>query len=316
MSSKSEIDDFKVIHGIGASVEDRLHKAGIMTYAQLAAKTPQEIADLLNGMVGFTPERIADQDWTGEAQQNALKAETSNVSDDHSSLQNHQHYEVFNLELLLDEQNTVRRTSVMHVQGKKKDHWAGWEENRLLDFFIDQATINIPNMRKEILSEEEIPANMSETISEPAQLAQENVGANLDTPTPASNITNQIHIAELEPRYADSSGVLRKSIQENIPFNVRITLDLSDTNLPTDAPINYLATIYAKKVGTGVRQTLGTSQGNFMTADQVIIDIGVKPLTRGSYRMDAVLTLSLSETESTPKTIPGAVSEGTVIHIY
>src|SRR5207342_3218433 len=43
-----------------------------------------------------------------------------------------QHYVSFHIELLLDVDNSVRRTKVHHHQSDTDEAWAGWDEDRLL----------------------------------------------------------------------------------------------------------------------------------------------------------------------------------------
>ncbi len=56
-------DDFTQIIGISAATEQRLHAAGIRTYAQLAASSPAELAALLD----MPPERITRRGWITRA---------------------------------------------------------------------------------------------------------------------------------------------------------------------------------------------------------------------------------------------------------
>ena len=62
------MDDFKLIKGIGPAIERRLHEVGIMTFEQLAALSPDGLATLIDSVGGVSSERIAKQDWTGEAE--------------------------------------------------------------------------------------------------------------------------------------------------------------------------------------------------------------------------------------------------------
>ena len=56
------MDDFKLIKGIGPAIERRLHEVGIMTFAQLAALSPDGLATLIDSVGGVSSERIAKQD--------------------------------------------------------------------------------------------------------------------------------------------------------------------------------------------------------------------------------------------------------------
>jgi predicted flap endonuclease-1-like 5' DNA nuclease len=60
-------DDFRKIAGIGLAIERRLHEAGILTYQDLAARSPEQIAASLADVAGVSSARIASQDWAGQA---------------------------------------------------------------------------------------------------------------------------------------------------------------------------------------------------------------------------------------------------------
>jgi hypothetical protein len=138
-------DDFRKIAGIGAVIERRLHEAGIFTYQDLAARSPEQIAASLADVAGLSSARIASQDWTGEARQLAgplappLPSEPS------------QHYASFHIELLLDVDNSVRRTKVHHHQSDTDDTWPGWDEDRLLAFLRDHIPLMVPGQPAEAI---------------------------------------------------------------------------------------------------------------------------------------------------------------------
>jgi Helix-hairpin-helix domain len=69
-----EINDLKLINGIGPAVERRLHGVGIYTYAQLAALSPADVASAVAGIGGLTSERIIKQDWIGQARRLASES--------------------------------------------------------------------------------------------------------------------------------------------------------------------------------------------------------------------------------------------------
>jgi predicted flap endonuclease-1-like 5' DNA nuclease len=56
-------DDFAVLHGVGAAFAERLHQAGIRTFASLARLTPEEVAERCEVPVW----RIRRDDWIGQA---------------------------------------------------------------------------------------------------------------------------------------------------------------------------------------------------------------------------------------------------------
>lgn len=141
-------DDFKRIHGIAAAMERRLHAAGIRTYADLAAYTPQTlVAKLeLNGVMARNVER---NQWIEQAHalagvahpQPAAEAAPLGAAASDDSPSGRQHYATFIVELLLGEESEVRRTRVKHVQEGEQGVWAGWEDGRLVSFFVEHAAL-------------------------------------------------------------------------------------------------------------------------------------------------------------------------------
>lgn len=134
------IDDFKAISGISPAVERRLHTAGVHTYAQLAAMSPADIAQLLAGS-GASIGKISRQDWVGKAR--ALSA-AKDAPAEETELVYRQHYAMFTVKLLLNEDNEVRYTEVKHVGSDGKDNWAGWNEPSLVQFFAEHAELKLP----------------------------------------------------------------------------------------------------------------------------------------------------------------------------
>jgi large subunit ribosomal protein L21 len=62
----AEGDDLRAIKGLGAVTASKLREAGITTYAQIAAWTPEQTQDLAERL-GIQPGRIASDDWAGQA---------------------------------------------------------------------------------------------------------------------------------------------------------------------------------------------------------------------------------------------------------
>jgi hypothetical protein len=64
----STADDLKLIRGIGPSIESRLHGAGILTFAQLAELSPQELESIVPGL---SEKRHRLAGWISEAKDRA-----------------------------------------------------------------------------------------------------------------------------------------------------------------------------------------------------------------------------------------------------
>lgn len=70
-ATKAEQDDLKVIVGIGPKIEELLNAEGVTRLAQIAAWTPEEVADFSHRL-GRLGGRIESEDWIGQAR--ALEA--------------------------------------------------------------------------------------------------------------------------------------------------------------------------------------------------------------------------------------------------
>ena len=68
-SDESSSDHLTAIRGIGIATENRLYRAGIKSYGQLARATPEEVREILGRLAGG-----ADvEDWIAQARDLASK---------------------------------------------------------------------------------------------------------------------------------------------------------------------------------------------------------------------------------------------------
>lgn len=180
-------DDFKKINGIGATIEGHLHQADVLTYAQLAELSPQEIVNLLADVISVTPERITEQDWVGAAHQLAKEQEETWSLSSPAPQDERQRYATFKIELLINEENQVRRTLIEHVQNDDMDKWAGWDENRILSFLQKEADLQLvaPEVAlPEMAAEKPISSKQEMLSTKPAPAAAQFLVA----ATPEENI--------------------------------------------------------------------------------------------------------------------------------
>jgi len=177
MSSTSDIhdsfDDLKHIKGIGAGVETRLNQAGILSFTQLAASTPEEISDMLADMIGMSPQKIEDQDWIGQAKQLSAEVEADKAINVPASSIDQQHYETFTVKLLVDDDKQVRRTNIVHVQKGTEENWAGWDERRLIAFVVEHAGLTITTSKTTLqMNVESVPATKADIASPPVEVTR------------------------------------------------------------------------------------------------------------------------------------------------
>lgn len=286
-------DDFQAIHGIGPGIEKRLYQAGIFTYTQLTGFSPEEIVESLGNMIGLTVEKINKQDWLGQAHEMALKKEESYARE--SNLGERLHYATFTVEVLLNEENAVRRTSVKHVQSLAEKTWAGWDSARLVGFLITNGNIHeilpeaeqfIPQIHKQVLLNEE-----KVTLSGSMRLHEM-------TTTPAQ---------EQYPR---------KTLPAGQPFDIHLTLDASEISAVEDFPLNYRTALFARQLGNRERIPLGQVEGTSIPDEGISVEMESVALSEGTYRLEVKISLSSLDWEHTNRPDMEAFLEGSLLQIY
>ncbi len=295
-----ERDDFKVFPGIGPGVENRLHAAGIITYQQLAALSPDDIARILSDMVGFSVDRIIQQDWIGQARH--LVAE---LHDDNPT--NQQHYAVFTLELLLDKDNIVRRTRVMHVQSQQEETWAGWDDRRLIQTYIDQAGLHVKSPAEWGQHEDQPPVNKESPAEHQAK-----------TPAaehPRAMLSGKFCVLEMDTQTQQPRNS-RWMLPRDQPIILRLKLDLRELQTAGDTPLNYSVIIYSKAMSTGSRLMVGSSKGRIMPGEDTVIEIDALNLSRGIHRLEAFVMLAPPAREPQPDSSQVAFFDGGLFQVY
>jgi hypothetical protein len=259
-------DDFQQIQGIGAALDRRLHDAGILTYQDLAALTPEQIAASLSGVAGLSPTRIASQDWTGQAGRLAGPAAPPLPSEPD------QRYASFHVEFLLDVDDSVRRTKVHHHQSGTDAAWAGWDEGRLLALLRD----HIPHMSSQLPAEAaDVPSSAAPTAAEPETAARSGAqlgeavssGDQPDRAVPSGDQPDRVIPSRDGPEAADlpvglPSSALRvdylgltregqrsRSWAPGEPTSVGFILRVSRTGMPEAANLDFTADVTASSAG-------------------------------------------------------------------
>jgi hypothetical protein len=128
--------------------------------------------------------------------------------------------------------------------------------------------------------------------------------------TPPS--AGQPHLRELEIISA-STNTSSSFLRDGQPFDVRLTLDLTETDVPGNGPLGYAATTYAKPLNNGgPRLIVSQARDTFTPADTFVINMAGRALTSGLYRLEASVTLTLLPNGPDLTTHP----EGTLVQVY
>lgn len=339
-----EADDLKLINGIGPGVENRLHGVGIFTFAQLAALSPADIAASVSGLAGLTAERIAKQDWIGQARMLASRSKlteseedmevsieprqqvtfAAEVKEDVQVLSPLQHIATFTIELLLSEDNETLQSELVHIQSRSKESWDGWQAARLLDFMVQQAGIKLPpvesaptvaNVAESIKGTGEASAIaplVAEELETVSPVIEEEI-VSTSPPTATTESATVLRLREMEILLAGTDNP-RSILRSDQPFEVRLTLDVSDVLAPDETPLNYRATVYGKRLGSRMRQTVGEAQGIILPTDNVTLNVKSIPLPPGTYRLEADVNLTTMESPQCPDL--KALLRGNLLQVY
>jgi hypothetical protein len=277
-------DDFKQIHGIGAGIELRLHNAGILSYRQLANMSPSEIMDAVGSMIGLIPDRILKQDWSGQARSLALNAAPTEPEDlfieeqqDSPRQSDRQHYQMFTVELLLDETNTVRRTRLVHIPSKTENSWAGWDAKHLLRSIGDLAGLELqPEQPLERIEENQTPPPIAPEAEpvEPIWL----------------NRTNY-QVSEVSTRCQESEPPLNH-YQSNQAVHAQFMLNLPEQKQHASSPYYYHADVYLRRIDQPKKWLARSLEGELTSSEPAVIAFDSQPLTPGTYRLETEVAVS------------------------
>jgi hypothetical protein len=267
------IDDFQKITGIGSTFAPRLWNAGILTYDDLARLSPEEIA----AVAGISAERIASQDWIGQARELAGPAPEASDS--------RQHYATFHVEFLLESDNRVRRTKVHHHQTDAREAWAGWDEERLLNFL--RARIPLPAAETPAAAPAPEPVHLP-TPDQPPAAALAKPASGPSPSAPERPPSWFLSIEELAPIRGDQRSYDRGPGEPN---SARLTMRFSSARPLGDDTFDYSATIAARAFGGRDRSVLGTTEGTIRVSDPLSVEVTGPALPPGQYRLVATVEI-------------------------
>lgn len=292
---------FRQISGIGPGIEQRLHSAGIHTFAQLGELSIEEILAVLNGMVGITRERVTQQDWPAQARRLAQELQPLAEAGDRPQLPQEnfrsepppetependwRKYESFMVELLIDENHQVRRTRVVHVRSNEKSSWAGWNPHHLDKWVAKQLHLSQPQELDDLSS---------------------------------TRVNGSVTIRSLSifPLAADSSTHFIDSYQ---PFHVHILLDLSQASVRPNMGLVYQAAVEAHPLGSGRSFHLGSNSGPLShsnESEQAILSIKTNGIPEGTYRLEATVLVYSEGSLSPEQDGARAMIEGELLQVF
>ncbi len=319
--------DFTLIQGIGPGIHNRLHAAGICTFAQLGALSTEEILAKVGSVPALTAERIALEDWVGQARAFAERVDLPDPPVQELPA-NQQHYATYRIELLVDETGSPRRTSITHVQSKRETSWAGWEQARLVDFIFASAGLKAqpdPDVHPASSGDNSSavaagPEAQPEADVHPATgndaspLAAHDPDPVLVSPGEGpGEVCATLQLKEPISRLA-AAAEPPITIAGQRPFSLRVTLDLSHADGAPDL-LDYAIVMTVKNMGDGTRCLAGRAAGTVPFAHTITTDIQGMPLPPGIYHLRVIATF---RRPNQPTALPplGALMEGTILQVH
>lgn len=255
-------DDLTLITGISRVSESRLHRAGIVTYAQLGSLDAEEIARV----VEISAARIIERNWIGQAREFAAKGNPKEGGRKAGEVRD----EGFVVDLFIGEDEKVVTTQVLHVKSNDGDSWAGWDGGRLNRFFAKHVGA-VPR--------EPEPATPSLQQSKVAWIPPER----------RSKLT--LDDITIVPR---GESVPCSTIAASQPFDVNISLSVSGSLEESGLP--YTAGVHVRRLGDRSRLVLAEYKGKMRKLrDTIQVRIPAFKLTQGFYSLSTYVTAYIPE---------------------
>lgn len=264
-------DDFRKISGIGPVLAQRLWDAGILTYEDLARRTPEEIATVLD-VPGISSERIASQNWIRQARDLAGSPPEPSVP--------RQHYAAFHVEFLLESDNQVRRTKVHHHETDARDAWPGWDEGRLLAFLRER--IPLPATTQPVDASHLEPPDMQSGPELPASAPSTPTRKPSPVAMPEELPSSFLEIEELTPISDSQRSDIRHPDEPNL---VRLIMRLNPIGTPIHETFDFFAAIAARELGARDRLPVATKHGAIRVSDAHSVEVAGRTLPPGLYRL-------------------------------
>lgn len=289
-------DDFTRIRGMNEYVANRLSEVGIPTYSKLASMSPEEIISRLGTEAGYTVEAIEKRDWISQASALALKSVTGKSAEEVESSQADLTEVSYVIELLLDKNKRVRRTKVLHVKSNEDQVWKGWESARLLDYFVNRPELRLVDEKPFALFAK---SSRTESSQKPAAMVSESAKSNGLKKDPDNQIRSTAQFTsagKVRPRSFEVINLLTNqpcnSLGEGKPYNLRLSLDLTEASLSDKEPLICIMVVNAIRMEDRWRQTICSNNCKIAPAKKVYLNFEGGALTAGIYRLVATVTLS------------------------
>jgi hypothetical protein len=298
-------DDLQKITGIGPVLAKRLREAGITSYQALATIPAERIANLLGGGGGISAERINSQDWVGQAQRLADDAAANPPE--------HQRYATFHVELLIDPDGGVRRTTVRHYQTDLEDNWAGWDPEQLSAVITGRAGLNLTQVSPDTSGTRKSSGRASVLV--PTAGSGKSQGhPPLPKAAPSRQPCPPPHIHVDGPRLT-GVGPHGNFQRENQPFQVLVKVEAEPADATSPDDLDLTVEIMSRTVGTGVQRVLGTARKIMTVAQPIEAELTAPPLPPGLHALHAAVTVYPCDHRAGDEPLCRYRNRGELVHV-
>jgi hypothetical protein len=202
----------------------------------------------------------------------------------------------FTVELLIGADGEVRKTSVAHVQSGDKELQTlcrGWDAAQLVNYIVQHSGMRMPSPQTE-KHEPKPDACMRPVLPK---------------------LSGEPRLRELDIAPAGAHQPIT-IVPHDQPFQVRLELDLADVAMPDGQPINYTATVLARRLGTGAREKLAERHGQIPETATLTVDVPANRLPGGLYKLVTLVDITLTSDTAKPQPIQTTKLKSGMLRIY
>ncbi len=267
------VDDFSQLPELDERSEHKLQSAGIISFADLAACTPAQLARII-AKRGMNAERISALGWVEAARKHVADqagarplATTAPTATTEAPSDERQRTTSFTIRLNIRADRRVRKLEIFHARDGAHSEWDSWNEQGLLAFIQQHADLRT-----------------DATAGLPP--AHTSVTRRLPDHAPAAPDTDA---APLEPANARLTGETLSQPQGDDQLRVKLQFQI----IGAVGPALYVWQILARHRDTGHIEVLATREGELAveTPEQQVSAVVDLPKTDGRYRLSGILRI-------------------------
>lgn len=189
---------------------------------------------------------------------------------------------------------------IEHLLTKDKKVFTGLDQAAIFEFI----SRHLPQIERGAEKTKPTPVQLKPAVEKVEEPPLEKV-------LEAERMPGEVRLSDLKviPVGSDRPSTVLRHDQ---PFEVFITLDLTNIVLPSEGSVEQTVTIYAKPLGGGSHQIVGEARGILKSAEESSLKMEAKALPAGTYRLEASATFDLPTGAPVPF---GSYLKGSLLYV-